>query len=94
MGLQHQGGRPRPRGRRRPRQGHLPLPGAAAAGGAYDLLVSATDTTTAHVHDFLREVVRFDVETARPAESLGPVAMGGTWRVDAGEESPDPRFRR
>jgi len=69
-------------------------PSLPVHGESFDLLVSATDSTTAHVHDFLREVVRFDVEGPRPAESGGPLVLLGRWDVAHGRESEDPRFRR
>ncbi|MGF1661150.1 MAG: ABC transporter ATP-binding protein [Kineosporiaceae bacterium] len=69
-------------------------PALPLQGESFDLLVAATDTTTQHVYDFLRKVVRFDVELPRPAEAGGPVALRGRWEVRPGEPAPAPRFPR
>jgi ABC-type polysaccharide/polyol phosphate transport system ATPase subunit len=48
--------------------------------GVYDLDVSVTDRTSAHVYDYRRKVLRFDVQPGGAPEGSGHVSFGGEWR--------------
>lgn len=48
--------------------------------GQHLMLIGAiTDQSTTHVYDFVRGDVYFNADSARPIESGGPIALGGSW---------------
>ncbi len=55
--------------------------------GTYDLSASLFDYSCLHAFDFRHRAHRFDVELGEPREQYGLVALGGTWKVDALEDS-------
>jgi ABC-2 type transport system ATP-binding protein len=55
------------------------IPSLPLQGESFDLVSAITDQSTTHIYDFLRGCVRLDVDSARPAESGGPVSLSGRW---------------
>jgi ABC-type polysaccharide/polyol phosphate transport system ATPase subunit len=49
--------------------------------GTFDISASLVTYDTQHVYDYRRRTLRFDVETGRPRESGGPIALGGSWQL-------------
>ncbi len=49
--------------------------------GVYDVDVSATDRSTAHVYDYRQYVLRFDVQPSDRMPGSGVVDLGGSWAL-------------
>jgi ABC-type polysaccharide/polyol phosphate transport system ATPase subunit len=49
--------------------------------GIYDVSVSLFDHACLHAYDFNYRSFRFDVERGEPGEEIGPVSLGGRWKV-------------
>ena len=57
----------------------LEIPALMLQAGTFDLQASIVDHTTTHTYDFIRNCLRFDVESGQPRESGGLFALGGRW---------------
>jgi ABC-type polysaccharide/polyol phosphate transport system ATPase subunit len=58
--------------------------------GTFDLSASLNAYDCQHVFDYRRRTLRFDVETGRPRESGGPVALGGRWGLPVEARAGSP----
>lgn len=67
------------------------IPSLNIQGERLDLVAAATDHSTTHVYDFLRNCVPFDVNSARPVESGGPISLTGEWGPLKAGDQLDPR---
>jgi ABC-2 type transport system ATP-binding protein len=67
------------------------IPSLNLQGERLDLVAAITDHTTTHIYDFLRNCVPFDVNSARPVESGGPVSLSGEWSALKAGDQLEPR---
>jgi ABC-2 type transport system ATP-binding protein len=67
------------------------IPSINIQGERLDLVAAITDYSTTHVYDFLRNCVAFDVASARPVESGGPVSLSGEWGALKVGDQLEPR---
>lgn len=58
----------------------MTVPAIMLQPGTFELTASIIDFTCMHTYDYLRNVIRFDMDRGLPRESGGPVALGGSWR--------------
>lgn len=56
--------------------------------GTYDLTASLNAYDCQHVFDYRHRLLRFDVDTGRPRESGGAVALGGAWGLPVADPAP------
>jgi ABC-2 type transport system ATP-binding protein len=56
--------------------------------GTFDLIAAVVDHTLTHTYDFVRDCLRFDVDSGNPRESGGIVALGGRWAAPVSDGVP------
>lgn len=67
------------------------VPSLNVQGERLDLVAAITDQSTTHIYDFLRNCVAFDVTSARPVESGGPLSLRGEWGPLKAGDQLEPR---